>query len=101
MASPYPDAMMYRFSFPQVQEIQVKQLIRTLLTSEGSAAEDMIERLQAKVSSLSGVRLERSADTLGSLWEGISKGKAVGPPVEKESSPIPIVSLGHPRFNPC
>jgi len=99
MASPYPDAMMYRFSFPQVQGIHVKQLIRTLLTSEDSAAEDMIEQLQAKVSSLSGVRLERSADTLGALWEGISKGKVAGPPVEKESSPIPIVSLGRPRFN--
>lgn len=74
----------------------MKQLIYTLLNSDDDATEDMIERLQAKVSSLSGVRLERSADTLGTLWEGISKGKAVA--VEKESSIAQSVSLHDPRF---
>ena len=88
--------MMYCFSFPQIQGIQVKQLICTLLTSDDSVAEDMIERLHAKVSGLSGVRLERSADTLGTLWEGVSKGKAMA--VEKESNAIPSVSLRCPRF---
>ena len=85
--------MAYFFSFPQVQGIQVKQLIYTLLTSDDNAAEDMVERLQARVSSLSGVRLERSADTLGTLWGGISKGEAVV--VEKEPCTIPSVSLSH------
>jgi len=100
MVSPYSDAMMRCSSFPQIQGVQVKQLVRTLLTSEGGAAEDAIGRLQAKISSLSGIRLERSADTLGALWEGISRGKTVGPPVKKESSPIPTVSFSSPRFNP-
>jgi len=84
------------FSFPQIQGVQVKQLIYTLLTSSSDVAEDMVERLQARVSSLSGVRLERSADTLGTLWEGISKGKAVA--VDKEPSAIPSVSLSRRRF---
>jgi len=74
----------------------VKQLIYTLLSSDDSAAEDMMERLQVRVSSLSGVRLERSADALGVLWEGISKGKAVA--VDKELSIVPPVSLCRRRF---
>jgi len=74
----------------------VKRLTYTLLTSDESAAEDMVERLQARVSNLSGVRLERSADTLGTLWEAISKGKAVA--VDKEPKTIPSVSLSRRRF---
>ena len=74
----------------------MKQLIYTLLTVDDKATADMVKRLQVRVSSLSGVRLERSADTLGALWEGISKGKAAA--VEKEQSAIPSVSLGRRRF---
>ena len=74
----------------------MKQLICTLLTSDDSVAEDMVERLQTRVSTLSGVRLERSAETLGILWEGVSKGRAVA--VDKEPSAITSVSLSRRRF---
>jgi hypothetical protein len=81
----------HRFSFPQVQEIQIKQLVHNLLTSEKAASEDNIKRLQEKLSSLSGVRLERSADTLGILWEKLSKSESFT--VEKELNTGPSVSL--------
>lgn len=86
--------MVYRSSFPQIQEIQVKHLAYILLTSDDSTSEDVIKRLQAKLLTLSGVRLERSADTLGTLWEELSKAKAVA--VEKESSTTLCVSLRCP-----
>lgn len=76
--------MARHFSFPQIQEIQVKHLVYVLLTSDDSTSEDIIKRLQAKLLRLSGVRLERSADTLGTLWEVLSKAEASG--AEKEPS---------------
>lgn len=93
--SVHSDALEYRFSFPQIQGIQVKQLVRVLLTSDDSTSEDVMNRLQAKLASLSGVRLERSADAMGMFWNGLSKGKVVA--VEKEPSTIPPVRLLRPQ----
>lgn len=56
----------------------------------------MIKRLQEKLSSLSGVRLERSADALGMLWEELSKAKAVG--MEEEQKTSSSASFRHPQF---
>ena len=84
------------FSFPQIQEVQVKRLVYTLLTSDDSASEDIIKRLQGKLSTLSGVRLARSADTLGTLWEELSKARAE--PAEKGPSIISSVRIRCPPF---
>lgn len=87
----------HRFSFPNIQGIQVQRLVYLILTSDDSTSEDIIKRLRAKLSTLSGVRLERSADTLGMLWEELSKAKAV--PVEKGPSIVSlVVSIRCPRF---
>ena len=80
-----------RFSFPQIQAIQVKQLVYIILTSDDGTSEDVIKRLQEKLSTLSGVRLARSADTLGTLWEELSKART--DPVEKEPSTTSSVSI--------
>jgi len=85
-----------RFSFPQIQGIQVKRLVHTLLTSDDSTSEDIIKRLQEKLSTLTGARLARSADTLGTLWEELSKARA--DPMEKGPSTISSVSTRCPRF---
>ncbi|KAF9779896.1 hypothetical protein BJ322DRAFT_349753 [Thelephora terrestris] len=53
------------------------------------ASEDTIKRLQEKLSNLSGVRLERSADTLGILWEKLSKSEPFT--VEKEQNTGPSI----------
>ena len=91
----HSDTVAYCFSFPQIQQIQVKKLVYILLTSDDSVSEDLIKRLQEKLSSLSGARLERSTDTLGTLWEELSKAKVVA--VGKEPSTISPVSLRCPR----
>jgi len=87
--------MVCHFSFPQIQETQVKQLAYNLLTSDDSASEDLIKRLQEKLSSLSGLRLQRSVDALETLWEELSKSKAVA--VEKGPSAISPVSPCSPQ----
>ena len=90
------DIMERGFSFPQLQGIQIRRLVYTLLTSDDSTSEDTIKRLQEKLSTLSGVRLARSADTLGMLWEELSKARA--DPAEKEPSTTSPVSIHCPRF---
>jgi hypothetical protein len=74
----------------------VKQLAYIMRTSNDSVSEEIIKRFQVKLASLSGARLERSADTLGMFWEELSKARTV--PVEKESSTVPSVSLRCPWF---
>ena len=91
----HSDAMERLFSFPQIQEIQVKQLVYIILTSDASTSEDIHKRLQSKLSSLSGVRLQRSADTLEMLWGELSKGKSVA--AKKEPGTIPSVRLRYPH----
>ena len=54
-----------------------------------------MKRLQEKLSTLSGVRLERSADTLGTLWDELSKAR--GDPVEMEPSTTSPVSACCPQ----
>lgn len=74
-----------------MQEIQIKQLTRNLLASGDTASGDTITRLQEKLSSLEGVRLERSTDTLTMLWEELSDSKPVT--VEGELNASSTVSL--------
>ena len=85
-----------RSSFPQIQGIQIKQLVYILLTSDDGTSEDIIKRLQAKLLTLSGIRLAHSADTLGTLWEELSKAKT--DPVERELSTFSPVSARYSRF---
>lgn len=54
------------------------QLVYILLSSDDSTSEDVIKCLQENLRTLSGARLARSGDTLGTLWKEPSKARVYG-----------------------